>query len=380
MSETKNAPSERYKRSMARRHDLNEGRARWFDQYMNGELPSYYTMHLPKKDLLTKEQQAALSRLVQAGNAARCLLHQIDASVKVQESIRRDEQLINDELKKLGYVASAMTPSQLKRARLILDDSIEARHTFAIKNLGLVTTFAGRKKKAKGLSQADFEEMVESGKRGLMTAIDKFNPDMGFLFSTPAFNWIRQGIEDYASNDQIIRMPPYMNTIYKNILYAERALREMYDDDSDITDERIAEYLAEHESKTTLDDIKRARKYRVETISFESQQGLSDENNKELIDIIPASDNIEATVIDEAYSQQRFNTLVSLIDDAKARLVISEWYMSPSKKPNQLTEEIADAHGMTKAEVRRLRKYGEDQIRNKLVNGHGMTKLDSIRF
>lgn len=380
MSETKNAPSERYKRSMARRHDLNEGRARWFDQYMNGELPSYYAMHLPKKDLLTKEQQAALSRLVQAGNAARCLLHQIDASVKVQESIRRDEQLINDELEKLGYVASAMTPSQLKRARLILDDSIEARHTFAIKNLGLVTTFAGRKKKAKGLSQADFEEMVESGKRGLMTAIDKFNPDMGFLFSTPAFNWIRQGIEDYASNDQIIRMPPYMNTIYKNILYAERALREMYDDDADITDERIAEYLAEHESKTTLDDIKRARKYRVETISFESQQGLSDENNKELIDIIPASDNVESTVIDETYSQQRFNTLVSLIDDAKARLVISEWYMSPSKKPNQLTEEIADAYGMTKAEVRRLRKYGEDQIRNKLVNGHGMTKLDSIRF
>lgn len=358
-------PSEKYKRTMERRHQLNQSRAKWFAQYMNNELPSFYAMKIPKKDLLDREQQAMLSRLVQAGNAARCLLHQVDPSVNVQESIKRDESAINEELKRIGYVAKDMTASQLNRARLILEDSIEARHTFAIKNLGLVTTFAARKRKMKGLTQADFEEMVESGKRGLMTAIDKFNPDMGFLFSTPAFNWIRQGIEDYTGNEQIIRMPPYMNSIYKNILYAERELGKIYDNDDDITDERIAEYLQSNGRKITLAQIQKAREYRVETISFETTQG-NEENDRQLIDIVPSNENVEREVIENSYSVKKFDALLNLVDDADAREVLREWYSAPAEKNSSLVGEIAERRGISRSEVRKLRKQGEEELREKL--------------
>jgi len=65
-----------------------------------------------------------------------------------------------------------------------------ARQEFIERNLKLVVSLAGRYR-ARGV---DFADLVHEGNLGLMRAVDKFDPEMGYRFSTYAAWWIRQAV------------------------------------------------------------------------------------------------------------------------------------------------------------------------------------------
>ena len=363
--------TERYMKQRANAHKLNVLRVQWFHQYMNGELPPYYRMGIERDQsiLLSHEQACMLSRLIQAGNAARVLAYHVDRSATVQESIIRDEVDILSELIANGYDPATLGSYEMSKTLSIIDDAKQARWTFATKNLGLVSNFASRKKRIKSMSQDEYEEIVEAGRRGLMTAIDKFNPEMGFKFSTPAANWIKQGIEEHIGSNQTIKVPPYMNAIHKDILYAKTALRDSGLDDEEITDEKILAWLNDpiRNRKRTQTDLDNARKFRVETVSMELSQG-EDGSTRTLGDILPDSQDIEEDAFADEQDDTGFEKLLAFVKSEERRNILRDIYTSPNEQDASVISNLSRKYGMTTSAFKKARKEAEEEIKQALLS------------
>ena len=107
---------------------------------------------------------------------------------------------------------------EIDLAHKIKNGDIEARRIFIEKNLRLVL-YVANKYMGKGL---EFEDLVQEGRIGLIIAVDKFDPNKGFKFSSFAVDWIRQNIiRAIQDKSRTIRIPAHINELlykYKNIV------------------------------------------------------------------------------------------------------------------------------------------------------------------
>lgn len=97
----------------------------------------------------------------------------------------------------------------------------EARQSMIEHNLRLVVSIA-KAYSARGVPMSD---LIEEGNLGLMHAIDKFEPERGFRFSTYATWWIRQAVERAVMNQsRVVRLPVHVVRELQQVLRARRSL------------------------------------------------------------------------------------------------------------------------------------------------------------
>jgi RNA polymerase nonessential primary-like sigma factor len=118
---------------------------------------------------------------------------------------RRDiTQIYINELRRIAV----LTPKEeIKLAKYSAQGNAAAKHEMITRNLRLVVKLA-RHYSHRGIP---IEDLIEEGNLGLIHAVDKFNPTLGFRFSTYATWWIRQSIELYIMNQsRIVRLPVHI--------------------------------------------------------------------------------------------------------------------------------------------------------------------------
>ena len=357
---------------------FNTSRVKWLIEYLEDELPTLYQMHIsPNRNvLLNEDEQFAMGKLIQAGIAGKMVQVQMakdagETPPHLQKTVINEQSQILEILDDAGYPVSKFKEDRRLRRKLdrIVRDADSARNIFAEKNLGLVTMIAGRRNRSSNTGAVDFDDLLAEGMNGLMIAIDHFNPDLGFRFSTPAAWWIDQPIRNYLdAKTKTIHMPTHMNNIYKAIYFATKALRDQYANDAEITDEMIAEFCKKSgRDNVTVEKIQEARKYRRETVSYDVPIGEGSSNNeKTLAELIESEEDVAGSVLDTLDSKTNFNRMLALVEDDKKREILRDWYSTSETQDVVILSNVSRKHCLTRERVRQLKAEGENELREKI--------------
>ena len=216
-----------------------------------------YLKEIGKVDLLSPEEEVELAEKMQAGNAAKQELEQLEAS---------------------GETIPEETYQELRK-KIRAGDNAKKRLCEA--NLRLVVSIAKRYV-GRGML---FLDLIQEGNLGLLKAVEKFDSTKGFKFSTYATWWIRQAItRAIADQARTIRIPVHMvETTNKVIRVSRQLLQELGHDPQP---EEIAE-----EMNMPVERVREILKIAQEPVSLETPIG--EEEDSHLGDFIPDDDALE---------------------------------------------------------------------------------------
>lgn len=220
----------------------------------------------------------------------------------------------------------------------------EAKNLFIASNLRLVIKIA-RSYENLGL---DLEDLISEGNIGLVSAVDRFDPEKGAKFSTYAGFWIRQRIMRALSNhSSIIRMPCYLKQLYLNYLKYLEAYQEKHDKKPsikeiskflNITERKVKEMLEAASAIISL-DCKISEDNDGDTYA----EVIKDEKSDDPLKCLSTKNTTE--VIDRALQEL----------DPRERKIIRKRFGLDGDKPNTL-EEIGVMFSVTRERIRQIER------------------------
>jgi RNA polymerase nonessential primary-like sigma factor len=192
-------------------------------------------------------------------------------------------------------------------------------------------------------------DMIEEGNLGLMRAIDKFEPERGFRFSTYATWWIRQSIERAIMNQaRTVRLPVHMVRELNQILRAKYHLESHHHDGKDATAEDIAHLVGR-----PVEEVQDILALSEHPTSLDAP--LENDPQSSLMDLLPSDSEHNPDV----HAEQHEMTI--LVRDwlsklpEKQRTVVMRRFGLDNDDPATL-ETLADEMGITRERVRQIQQ------------------------
>lgn len=267
-------------------------------------------------------------------------------------------------LNEIGYTPLLSAEEEIKYGTLAREGDQDARRRMIESNLRLVVKIA-RKYYNRGLA---FLDLINEGNLGLMHAVEKFEPERGFRFSTYATWWIRQSIERAIMNQtRIIRLPVH---VIKELNIYLTAAREMV---KELGREPTAEEIAEKLDKP-LDVVKKSLSLTDDVTSVDVN--LSNDSTRTLVDTIP--DNPENNPVERLERNDLHNSLgycIEQLDDRQREVVCRRFGLRGFDR--QTLEEVGQAVGLTRERVRQIQLGALKDLRRHLAK-QGVTDEEAM--
>lgn len=263
---------------------------------------------------------------------------------------------LGDYIKKINSYKSLDANEEKRVAQLAKEGNLEAKKELVQSNLRLVLTIA---RKAIHVSKLPLVDLIQEGNLGLMIAVEKFNPELGYRFSTYAGWWIKQAMfKAISEQSYCMKIPVYIQETLSKFSKVKAEMERSYNcavttkdvaKKMDIEPEKIDTYLSAY---TT-------------TVSIE---GSFDANNGSELAVADVIADEKATVEDNIELEElkrEISNVVSTLKEREQAVIKMRFGLEDCVKTT--LEDIGKLYGVTKECIRQTEMRALKKLRNNLA-------------
>ena len=287
-----------------------------------------------------------------------------DNGIRIVDDYEKDKELYDQLLKEIsmddpvkmylkdiGKVPLLSADDEIDLARKMMDGDEDAKRELSVANLRLVVSIAKRYV-GRGMQ---FLDLIQEGNLGLMKAVEKFDYQKGFKFSTYATWWIRQAItRAIADQARTIRIPVHMVETINKVVRVQRLLLQQYGREP--TPEEMAKEMGIPEQR-----VIEILKISQDPVSLETPIG--EEEDSHLGDFIEDEQALAPT--DIVASNLLKEQLIKVLDTLTPReeKVLRLRYGLDDGKPRTL-EEVGKEFNVTRERIRQIEAKALRKLRH----------------
>jgi len=259
-------------------------------------------------------------------------------------------------LNEIGATALLSPDEELRLARAVRQGDFPARQKMIEANLRLVVSIA-KHYQHRGVT---FDDLIEEGNLGLIHALEKYDPERGFRFSTYATWWIRQNIERAIMNQsRTIRLPVHMVKELNIILRALRKFESEGEDEGHADIDAVAKLLDRPAS-----EIRAVLRLNERTASLDAPLEIDQD--------LSVSDAIAGDIsadpehqLEQSEIEHHVANWVAELSDKQRRVIELRYGLNGNEV--RTLETLAEELGVTRERVRQIQLEALSQLRRRLA-------------
>jgi len=269
-----------------------------------------------------------------------------EEEVDTAAAVYLDDDVADDSvrlyLREIGKIPLLNAEEELALAQRVVSGDKDAKDKMAEANMRLVVSIAKRYV-GRGL---DLLDLIQEGNTGLLRAVEKFDPDKGFKFSTYATWWIRQAItRAIADQARTIRIPVHMVETINKLLRTQRRLTQELNREP--TNEEIAKAM-----EIDVDKVEHIMKIKQDISSLDASI-RDDEEDSVLADFIEDEDTVspEESATGQLLKEQVKDMLAALTE--REQKILKLRFGLEDGKSHTL-EEVGQEFSVTRERIRQI--------------------------
>lgn len=256
-------------------------------------------------------------------------------------------------LREIGKIPLLSNEEEAELAQEIVKGNRRAKEKMVEANMRLVVSIAKRYS-GRGL---DFLDLIQEGNTGLLRAVEKFDPEKGFKFSTYATWWIRQAItRAIADQARTIRIPVHMVETINKVLRTTRKLT------TELNREPTIEEIAK-ELDMDVDKVEYVMRIKQDIASLDASVGRDgDDEDSVLGDFV--EDEERASPEDSAANQilkEQLAEIISTLSDREQKIIKMRFGIG-GERPHTL-EEVGYEFSVTRERIRQIEAKALSKLR-----------------
>jgi RNA polymerase primary sigma factor len=269
-----------------------------------------------------------------------------EEAVATNTAVYLDDDVADDSvrlyLREIGKIPLLNAEEELALAQRVVAGDKDAKDKMAEANMRLVVSIAKRYV-GRGL---DLLDLIQEGNTGLLRAVEKFDPDKGFKFSTYATWWIRQAItRAIADQARTIRIPVHMVETINKLLRTQRRLTQELNREP--TNEEIAK-----EMEIDIDKVEHIMKIKQDISSLDASI-RDDEEDSVLADFIEDEDTVSPE--ESATSQllkEQVKDMLGALTEREQKILKLRFGLEDGK--SHTLEEVGQEFSVTRERIRQI--------------------------